>query len=87
MTEQILKNVDFRDNMKIAKRDEVKYRYDILDFNFIELMANIAAYGAKKYGDGNWHKSRLVGEKGPLNHMLNHYKLYKDRKSYDHVEV
>jgi hypothetical protein len=70
-----------------AKRDPVGYRYDILDVEFLELMAKIAAYGAKKYGDLNWHKSRLDGEKGPMNHLMNHYKMYMNMEPYDHGEV
>jgi hypothetical protein len=70
-----------------AKRDSVEYRFDILYAPFIRRMAEIAAYGANKYGDFNWHKSRLDGEKGPINHLENHLNLYKDGKSYDHSEV
>ena len=70
-----------------AKRDPVSYRFDILDPSFIRKMAEIAAYGANKYGDFNWHKSRLTREKGPINHMENHLNMYKNEIPYEHPEV
>jgi len=70
-----------------AKRDPVSYRFDILYPQFIRAMARIAAYGAEKYGDFNWHKSRLIGEKGPINHLINHLTMYQDGKDYDHLEI
>lgn len=72
---------------EVAKRDIVNYRYDILDWDFLELMAKIANYGAKKYGDFNWHKSRLEGEKGPMNHLIEHVRQYLSSEPYDHNEV
>jgi hypothetical protein len=75
------------EQVETAKRDAVSYRYDILDWDFIELMAKIASYGATKYGDYNWKRSRLTGEKGAMNHLMNHYRLYQIGRSYDHKEV
>ena len=72
---------------EIAKRDGVDFRYDILDPDFLHLMAQIADYGAKKYGDFNWHKSRMEGEKGPINHIYKHLMYYRNNVPYDHVEV
>lgn len=62
-------------------------RYDILDPEFEELMARIADYGAKKYGDFNWHKSRLTGDKSPMNHIRKHWKSYMLNEPYDHPEI
>lgn len=75
---------DFRTG---AKRDPSGLRYDVLDTEFEELMARIAHYGAEHYGDFNWQKSRLTGDKGPMNHVRKHYAAYQQGKPYDHPEV
>jgi hypothetical protein len=62
-------------------------RYDILDPAFLEALARIADYGAKKYGDFNWQKSRLSGDKGPINHIYKHLKSYRLNEPYDHPEI
>jgi hypothetical protein len=36
------------------KHDDGKPRYDLLSPVFLEGTANVAAYGAEKYGDYNW---------------------------------
>lgn len=70
-----------------AIRVERDVRFDILDPNFIEMLAKIAHYGAEKYGDFNWHASRLTGNKGPVNHMLKHINSYQKGEPYDHQEL
>ncbi len=72
---------------ELAKRDEVSVRYDILDPDFLELMAKIADYGAKKYGELNWQKSRLVKDKGPINHIYKHLRAFRKKIIYDHPEL
>lgn len=72
---------------KEAIRDSHPLRYDILDPEFEELMARVADYGAKKYGDFNWHRSRLTGDKGPMNHIRKHWKSYMLNEPYDHPEL
>lgn len=42
------------------------------EYLFIDKLARIADVGAKKYGDRNWQKSQLTGDKGPVNHALKH---------------
>jgi hypothetical protein len=73
--------------IKEAKRDSCEIRYDILDPDFEELMGKIADYGAKKYGDLNWHKSRLTGDKSPMNHIRKHLAAYLRNQPYDHTEI
>lgn len=70
-----------------AKRDMRGIRYDILDPDFEEMLAKIAHFGAVKYGDFNWHKSRLTGDQGPMNHIRKHYKSYMKSEPYDHPEL
>jgi dATP/dGTP diphosphohydrolase len=71
----------------VAIRDSQLIRYDILDPLFLEMLAKIADYGAKKYGDLNWQKSRLSGDKGPINHIYKHLKSYRTKEPYDHLEL
>jgi hypothetical protein len=73
--------------IKGAKRDPVSYRFDILDPSFLRVMAKIADYGAKKYGDLNWHKSRLTGQASPVNHIMKHLTSYAGHEPYDHPEI
>lgn len=70
-----------------ASRFPTKTRYDILDPEFLEAMAKIGKHGADKYGDFNWTKSRLIGEKGPINHIFGHLKKYRISEQYDHLDV
>lgn len=70
-----------------AIRDPQNLRYDILDSEFLDFMAKIADYGAKKYGEFNWHKSRLTGDKSPINHIMKHISKYRQHQFYDHVEI
>lgn len=66
-----------------AARQPVNYRYDILDSAFLHLMAEIAHYGAEKYGDYNYKESRLAGGKSPINHMYMHLHQYKQGIVHD----
>ena len=70
-----------------AIRNPTSVRYDILDPEFLEALAKIAHYGAITYGEFNWHKSRLTGDKGPINHIMKHIILYQQNRQYDHIEV
>ena len=71
----------------VATRDPIQFRFDILDPEFLEALAKIADYGAKKYGEFNWHKSRLTGDKSPLNHIAKHFVFYHKGQQYDHPEL
>jgi hypothetical protein len=42
------------------------------EYLFVDKLAMIADVGAKKYGDRNWQKSRLDGDKSPVNHAIKH---------------
>lgn len=70
-----------------ATRQSVNYRYDFLDTDFLHFMAEIAHYGAEKYGDLNWQKSRLAGDKAPLNHIYMHLHQYKLKILHDKFET
>ena len=75
------------ENWQKAKRDPVKYRYDVLYWNFIHAMAEIGYLGAEKYGDFNYQQPGLTREKSPVNHIANHLGSYIDNHPYDHPEV
>jgi hypothetical protein len=70
-----------------AIRDPVSVRFDILYPAFLRKMAEIGAFGAEKYGDLNWQKSRLEGGKGPVNHLMKHTTSYLLKEKYDHPEL
>ena len=70
-----------------AKRNSTSFRFDIIDPNYIRMMAQIGDYGAKLYGDFNWQKSRLSGNKSPINHILKHTTAYIIGEPYDHPEL
>ena len=76
-----------RTSGEIAQRDPIRERYDLLDPEFLRFMALIGGYGARKYGERNWQKSRLEGDKSPLNHVFKHWIAYQNGESYDHPEV
>ena len=70
-----------------AKRDPIGLRYDLLDPVFLNILGEIASYGAKKYGDRNWQKSRLEGDKSCVNHIFKHLIQYMQKEEYDHKEI
>jgi hypothetical protein len=70
-----------------ATRHKVNYRYDILSPEFIHKMAQIAAYGGEKYGDYNFMKPGMTGDKSPVNHMYEHLNEYRQGNLYDHVDI
>ncbi len=70
-----------------AKRDPIRFRFDILDPEFLQALAAIADYGAKKYGERNWKKSRMIDDRSPVNHIARHLLLYEQNVPYDHKEV
>lgn len=72
---------------ELAKRDPINTRYDLLDPDFLYFMARIADYGANKYGDRNWQKSKLEGNKSAINHIFKHLVAYQNRNPYDHCEI
>lgn len=70
-----------------AKRDHSGVRYDIIMPEFENFMAKIGFYGAQHYGDFNWQKSRLTGNKSPINHIREHLYQYQINEPYDHPEI
>ena len=72
---------------KEATRVTRNIRYDIIDPEFLELMAKIADYGAKKYGNFDWQLSHLEGDKSPINHIYKHLKSFRMKEPYDHPEL
>lgn len=75
------------DQKEEAKREPVKYRYDVLYWNFIHAMAEIGHFGAEKYGDHNYRQPGLTREKSPINHIANHLRQFIECNKYDHIEV
>lgn len=78
---------DPSEKQKEAIRITRPIRYDILIPRFLDDMARIAYYGAKKYGDFNWQISKLEGDKSSVNHMYKHLTSYRLNEPYDHEEL
>ena len=69
------------------EESENKPRYDLIPYETLERLAMHFTNGAKKYGDFNWQKSRLSGNKSPINHILKHTTAYIIGEPYDHPEL
>jgi hypothetical protein len=70
-----------------ATRVPVDFRYDALNPAFLKMLARIAAYADTKYGSwSQYTKSRLTGEKGPVNHMQEHLRAYVMGEGYDRFD-
>ena len=51
------------------------------------MLAEIGHYAAEKYGSWEqYSKARLIGEKGPINHIYEHLRQYVMGERYDHFE-
>lgn len=66
-------------------RSPIGVRFDLLDPEFIEMMAKVMALGAKKYGDNNW-KTGLTGENSGLNHAMGHLMEYQAGDKSEHSD-
>jgi hypothetical protein len=70
-----------------VKRVPVDYRYDAVNPEILKRLARIGAYAAEKYGSWEQYKdARLVGEKSPINHALEHIRQYVAGEPYDHFD-
>lgn len=57
-------------------RQATGMRFDLIPGDVLAQVARVLAEGAEKYGDTNWRKGRLVGDKDPINHALKHINFY-----------
>lgn len=70
-----------------VKRQPVTFRYDAINPYFLKMLAEIGHYATEKYGSWEqYSKARLVGEKGPINHIYEHLRQYVMGEPYDHFE-
>jgi len=66
------------------KRDPVQFDYTALNWTFLRRVARIPLHAAEKYGSWDQYKdARLVGEKSPINHALDHLAKYMNGEPYD----
>lgn len=70
----------------IAKRTSIKERYDLIPPTVLKAIAEVFGNGAEKYGDRNWQKSRLSGDKSAINHALRHIINYQTKIPDDESE-
>lgn len=67
------------------KRQSVDFRYDALNWDFIKCLAQIARHAEEKYGSPEQYKDgRLEGQKGPINHIYEHLRMYVAGEAHDH---
>lgn len=57
-------------------RQATGMRFDLIPGDVMAEVARVFAEGAVKYGDHNWEKGRMIGDKDPINHALKHINLY-----------
>jgi hypothetical protein len=70
-----------------VKRVPVAFRYDAVNPMFLKGLAMIGHYASEKYGSfEQYAEERLVGEKSPLNHAMEHLRQYVMGEPYDHFD-
>ena len=68
-----------------VKRVTVDYRHDAINPEFLQFLARIGGYAGQKYSDPlQYLGTRLIADKGPINHALNHIGEYRMGLSHDH---
>lgn len=68
-----------------VRRVPVDYDYSSLNWDFLHMMAQIAAYAKEKYGSAEQYTDgRLEDDKSPLTHICGHLREYARRQPYDH---
>ena len=60
-----------------AIRDACDERFDLIPPECLIAVSKVFALGAGKYGDYNWQKERMTGERGPMNHAMKHIMNYR----------
>lgn len=85
-THRKLANPEHVDQPAKAQRQPVDERWDILNPFFLKWMARLAHYGVEKYGDFNYIRGRLVGDRSPINHIQKHLAEYVSGTPYDHFD-
>ena len=71
----------------VVKREPVDFDYTALNWDFIKWMAWIPMHATQKYGSWEQYTSaRLVGEKSPINHAIEHLRMYMAGEPYDKLD-
>lgn len=60
-----------------AQRSKQHLRFDLIPPEAIIAIADVLSKGAEKYGEYNWQKNRMTGEKSPINHAMKHITHYQ----------
>ena len=70
-------------NEKGGKQSDTPYRFDLIDAKAMFRLAQVMAYGAKRYAPNNW---RLITKEDHINHALQHlYAYLAGDKQDDHL--
>ena len=67
-----------------VNRVKVSFDYEGLNWDFIKLKAEIAAYATGKYGSADQYADIYPqGEQSPINHIAEHMRMYLAREPHD----
>jgi len=64
------------------KHDTGKLKYDLIEPEMIEVLAQVLTYGADKYGEGNW-KGLNSFESRYSSAMMRHYEAWRKGEEID----
>lgn len=67
-------------------RDPVDYNWLQLDMEFLNALARVGHYGAKKYGAGSWKVNLMTGDADPINHAMEHIKAFITNEGHDRFD-
>lgn len=70
-----------------ATRQPISQRFDLIEPCLLNSLADIGQLSSTKYDENNWKKSRLTGDKSPLNHAIMHINRYRTGRSHDHFHT
>jgi len=70
--------------MSEVKREEVGFKFQFLNWDFLRDMARICKYAEEKYGSTDQYcDGPLEGDKAPTNHICDHLADYLTGKPHD----
>lgn len=69
---------------KFKKDDEDKVKYHLLDPDFLEELAKVLGFGAKKYGENNYNLGTDQDFKRLYSALMRHLEAWRKKEKIDH---
>lgn len=66
---------------------KISARYDLIEPNFLEALAQLMSKGAEKHGDYGYKDPNLQGGPTFINHLLQHLQEYRQDIPHDHTNT